>query len=71
MSTRLTILKCKHCGIFCDDRGNIFLPTKQLKAADKHVGFDDAQGVCNDCEERIGVVEIVKKFNTGVTQNEK
>ena len=46
---KLRILRCGQCGVFCDNHGNEFEATEQLKAADKHVGFDDALGYCNRC----------------------
>lgn len=44
-----TILRCGRCGVFCDNFGNEFLPTKQLIAADEIVGFKDSIGLCSKC----------------------
>jgi len=46
----MKILRCGQCGVFCDNHGNIFEATEQLKAADKHCGFDNALGYCCKCQ---------------------
>ena len=53
----MKLLRCGQCGVFCDNHGNIFEATEQLKAADKHCGFDNALGYCNKCKP-IGLSEI-------------
>tara|TARA_R110000851_G_C12862192_1_gene544068 strand:+ start:60 stop:302 length:243 start_codon:yes stop_codon:yes gene_type:complete len=45
----LVILRCGHCGKFCDNTGRKFKATKQLIAADTLVGFLDAMGECSSC----------------------
>jgi len=57
--TKLKILRCGFCGVFCDSYGNEFEATEQLKAADKYVGFDDALGECKKCR-TIGIDEIIE-----------
>ena len=45
----MKILRCGWCGCFCDNEGRIFEASKQLVAADKAVGFEDAKGQCSAC----------------------
>lgn len=54
------LLRCGQCGVFCDNHGNIFEASEQLKAADKHCGFDDALGYCNKCKP-IGLSEVCEE----------
>lgn len=56
---KLRILRCGYCGVFCDNYGNEFEATEQLKAADKHVGFENALGECKKCRP-IGLDEIAE-----------